>query len=70
MQFLDRTICKDKGTGRKNRSMENRHLGMARWRRELQEEEQEALVNLVKSLHIICNNASSQWKTMMEMLFE
>jgi hypothetical protein len=56
--------------GRKIGSMENRRSWVAGWRRELQDEEHEALVNLVNSLHIILNNASSQWHTTMELIVE
>jgi hypothetical protein len=49
-------------------NMANRRLGVARWRRELQDEEYESLVNLVNSLQINMHNASVQWKTTMDLL--
>jgi hypothetical protein len=50
--------------------MENKILGVAIWRRELHEEEHKALENLVNSLQIRLNNASTQWKTMIDLLVE
>jgi hypothetical protein len=49
-------------------SMANRRTRVARWHRELQEEEHEALVNLVNTLQINMQNASAQWKTAMDLL--
>jgi hypothetical protein len=53
---------------RSSDNMANRRSGVARWRRELQDEEHEALVNLVNSLQISMQNASVQWQTAMDLL--
>lgn len=51
-------------------SMANRRSGVARWRHDLQEEEHDALTNLVNLLQISLQNASSRWQTAMELLVE
>jgi hypothetical protein len=50
--------------------MENRLPSAAQWRRELQEEEREEMVNQLNTLQIWPNVASVQWKNIMEILVE
>jgi hypothetical protein len=56
------------GTG--FRVMANKRIGIARWHRELQEEEQVALENSVQALHIKLNNLLAKMLTTMESLVE